>query len=382
MSDTLGQLLRGAREARGETLDDIERVTHIRARQLTAIEADDFGALPSPAQARGYIKNYAQHLGLDLQDVLERYEAAQSKRPSAGQATRPPHSRPDLSGTASSATGPQRPALPPKARSAQMTGTRSAATGRPPAAARPAAAVSPGAAIPPGAATQPPPTVRAAPVRVRRPRLLSADVLVATVITLLLVALLLWGGSRLAAGLAAATATATASFASGLTTAQPTASSPPPVEATATLNLPSPAASYSGVNVSVRAELRSWVSVKVDGAEKFAGLMAPGETREFVGQGVVEVVTGNGKGTRVVYDGVDQGVMGDLGAVVDRLWTLQGMVIPSPTITPTPSVTPTASKTPPVSATPAASATLRASATAPASTKAPANTSAPASATK
>src|SRR5260370_27447909 len=117
MTDTLGQLLRGAREARGETLDDVERVTHIRARQLTAIEADDFGALPSPAQARGYIKNYAQHLGLDLQDVLARYEAAQSKRP-AGQATRPPRSRPDLSGTSRSPTAPHRPAVPPQMPSA------------------------------------------------------------------------------------------------------------------------------------------------------------------------------------------------------------------------------------------------------------------------
>jgi hypothetical protein len=82
-----------------------------------------------------------------------------------------------------------------------------------------------------------------------------------------------------------------------------------------------------------------------------------------VGQGVVEVVTGNGKGTRVVYDGVDQGVLGELGQVVDRLWTLQGMVIPSPTITPTPSVTPTPSKTPPVSDTPGITITPAPSAT-------------------
>ena len=146
MSDTLGQLLRGAREARGETLDDIERVTHIRARQLTAIEADDFGALPSPAQARGYIKNYAQHLGLDLQDVLARYEAAQTKRP-AGQATRPPpHSRPDMTGTSSAAAQPQRPALPPQARSAQMTGTRSAAVTQPGGTAAPGATAAAGRA--------------------------------------------------------------------------------------------------------------------------------------------------------------------------------------------------------------------------------------------
>jgi hypothetical protein len=105
--------------------------------------------------------------------------------------------------------------------------------------------------------------------------------------------------------------------------------------------------------VTVRAELRSWVSVKVDGVEAFAGLMPPGEARAFVGQGVVEVVTGNGKGTRVIYNGVDQGLMGQLGQDVDRLWTLQGMVIPSPTITPTPSITPTPTRGPTLTPTPA-----------------------------
>jgi hypothetical protein len=281
--------------------------------------------LPSLAQARGHIKNYAQHLGLDLQDVLERFEAAQKKRPSrSGQATRPPASR----------RSPEQPAAGAPQR-------------------RPPPTRQPGAAAPaqPQPEAAPSPT-RTAIVRTRRPRLLSADVLVASIITVVLVALLVWGGSRLATSLAAATATPSASFAAGLTTSGPTPSPTPVVEATATLDLPSPAASYSGVNVSVRAELRSWVSVKVDGVEKFAGLMPPGEAREFVGQGMVEVVTGNGKGTRIVYNGVDQGVMGELGMVVDRLWTLQGMVIPTPTITPTPSVTPTPSKTPPVSATP------------------------------
>lgn len=343
MTETLGQLLRGAREARGESLDDVERATRIRGRQLAAIEADDFGALPSPAQARGYIKNYAQHLGLDLQDVLERYESAQQK---SAQQKRPPRTVSPPAGSrpapppARANVPPARPASPPKTRPGAEAATQ------------PELAAAP---------------VRSAPVRPqvsRRPRLLSADVLVATVITLLLVALLVWGGSRVAAGLAAATVTPTASFVAGLTTPAAPASDTPVVEATATLDLPSPAASYSGVNVTVRAELRAWVSVKVDGTEKFAGLMPAGEAREFVGQGVVEVVTGNGKGTRIVYNGVDQGVMGELGAVVDRLWTLQGMVIPSPTITPTPSVTPTPSKTPPVSATALVSATPPASATA------------------
>jgi hypothetical protein len=66
--------------------------------------------------------------------------------------------------------------------------------------------------------------------------------------------------------------------------------------------------------------------------------MRPGEMRDFVGQGVVELTTGNGRGTRVVWNGRDQGTLGEVGQVVTRLWTLEGMVFP--TETPVPSATP------------------------------------------
>jgi hypothetical protein len=129
--------------------------------------------------------------------------------------------------------------------------------------------------------------------------------------------------------------TPTTGFVIGLPTftpAGPATTPTPPPEPTATVVLPTPAASYSGVNVTVRAELRSWVSVKVDGTEVFAGLMPPGEARDFVAQNVIEVLTGNGQGTRIIFNGVDQGSMGELGEVVTRLWTLQGMLFPTATV--------------------------------------------------
>jgi len=42
------------------------------------------------------------------------------------------------------------------------------------------------------------------------------------------------------------------------------------------------------------------------------------------------VLTGNGLATRVIWNGVDQGVLGTLGQVVTRLWTLEGSVNPTP----------------------------------------------------
>ncbi|MEP7359175.1 MAG: helix-turn-helix domain-containing protein [Anaerolineales bacterium] len=308
MTETLGQVLRAAREARGETLDDVERTTHIRARQLSALEADNYAAIPSPAQARGYVKNYAQHLQLDLQDILGQYEAEQ-KKPAHILAVRPSAS--SRAAAAEEADRP-RPARPPSTAAAARPARGGSSPGRPRAA----------------------PANKAGAIKVRRPRLLSKDLLVAAIVTVVLVGLLLWGGKQLASSVATPP-TATEDFVTGLTTAQPLPTASLAPETTATPNLPTPAASYTGVNLSIRAEERSWVGVKVDGAEVYAGLMAPGETREFVGQAVVEVVTGNGLGTRVIWNGVDQGVMGELGQVVVRLWTLQGEVVPTPSNTPT-----------------------------------------------
>ena len=102
MSDTLGQLLREAREARGETLDDVERVTHSRA-PVDRHQTDDFGALPSPAQARVH-QNYAQHLGLTYRMCWNPSRLRSPKRPAAASslgAARPaPRSPPDQTTTA------------------------------------------------------------------------------------------------------------------------------------------------------------------------------------------------------------------------------------------------------------------------------------------
>ena len=155
----------------------------------------------------------------------------------------------------------------------------------------------------------------------------------AVLISLVLVALLVWGGSQLATGVLATGTPTAPPLGSGTA---PAATAPPALGPTATpVGTPTPAITYSGVNLQVRAEQRTWVSVKVDGVDQYAGLMPPGETREFIGQSVVEVVTGNGLGTRIIWNGQDQGVLGDYGEVVIRLWTLDGMLTPTPTVAPT-----------------------------------------------
>jgi transcriptional regulator with XRE-family HTH domain len=79
MPETIGQQLKTAREARNLTFRKINQATHIQARLLEAMEADDFESLPSPVQGRAFLRLYAEFLELSLDDMIAR------QRLSAGQ---------------------------------------------------------------------------------------------------------------------------------------------------------------------------------------------------------------------------------------------------------------------------------------------------------
>jgi hypothetical protein len=101
----------------------------------------------------------------------------------------------------------------------------------------------------------------------------------------------------------------------------------------------------SEVNLRLVARQRAWVQITVDGEEAFSGRMLPGEEQTFTGLESVEVTTGNGAGVRIYYNGQDQGPMGDVGQVVSRVWTLDGVLTPTPTQTQTPTASPPATET-------------------------------------
>src|SRR5512138_210891 len=71
MTQTIGQPLKTEREEQGLTLETVFEATRIRVQYLKALEADDLSTLPSPVQARGYLRNYAEFLGLDFEQLLE-----------------------------------------------------------------------------------------------------------------------------------------------------------------------------------------------------------------------------------------------------------------------------------------------------------------------
>ncbi|MEO8374856.1 MAG: RodZ domain-containing protein [Sphingomonas bacterium] len=62
---TVGERLREAREAQGLSLAEIGARTRIPVRQLEAIEASNFGSMPSITYAIGFAKAYARAVGAD-----------------------------------------------------------------------------------------------------------------------------------------------------------------------------------------------------------------------------------------------------------------------------------------------------------------------------
>ena len=70
---TLGQYLRGAREAMGIDLRDAAQQTRIGVNFLIALEEEDFSKLPGEIFVKGFLKNYGRFLGLDENEVMKRY---------------------------------------------------------------------------------------------------------------------------------------------------------------------------------------------------------------------------------------------------------------------------------------------------------------------
>ncbi|HEX4997735.1 MAG TPA: RodZ domain-containing protein [Terriglobia bacterium] len=69
-----GAGFRKAREAKGISIDGVAAETRIGARFLQAIESEDFAALPGGIFNRGFIRAYAERLGLDPDQAVEDYQ--------------------------------------------------------------------------------------------------------------------------------------------------------------------------------------------------------------------------------------------------------------------------------------------------------------------
>ena len=76
LSSTPGAVLRRAREERGQSIADVVQVIRFSARQIEALERDDYGSLPGATAVRGLVRNYAKFLKLDAAPLLAQLDPA------------------------------------------------------------------------------------------------------------------------------------------------------------------------------------------------------------------------------------------------------------------------------------------------------------------
>jgi len=80
----IGQSLEKARNERGLTLEEVECATKIRKRYLVGLERGDYGALPGAVYARGFLKTYANYLGLDGEELSQELKVRKKPRRERG----------------------------------------------------------------------------------------------------------------------------------------------------------------------------------------------------------------------------------------------------------------------------------------------------------
>jgi cytoskeletal protein RodZ len=282
--ETIGKTLREARESLGLTLEEVERSTRIRTIRLEALENGDFDSLPSRVQVQGFLRNYADYLGLDPEHILNLYLHGDSEGDLAARRK-----------FGSELWQRQKPIV-------------------------------------------------RSPRRFR----IYGDQIITGGVALVVIALLVWGANRIlvtinqpeAMEIVADMGTIPAPTDLPTSTALLVGEANPPleltieVEATATPTLP--LGLVDAIELELLAEQSAFVQVLVDGREEFQGRMLAGERLSFRGEDRVEVVTGNARGLRVFFNNQDQGLMGQVNQVLTRVWTIRGIQTPTPTQTLTP----------------------------------------------
>lgn len=308
----LGEWLRQRREERDISLEQAATDTRIRLRYLEALEADEFEALPDPVVGRGFLRNYAAYLGLDLQEAVRRF--APTVAPPEPEAV--PEEEPSPFNA-----GPFRPVplhdMPGwhRGRGWRITLVVVLAV---------ALAVLAWLAYPrlPGWIASLGSALEPAPTRQATVALLPTATHTAT---------------RTAA-------TTTAPPQPGETTAptrppETLALSPTPALAPSFTPTPSPPV-YTGIFLELIFTDTSWIQVAVDGVRQFQGELEADTYRSWYAEERLELRIGNAGVVEVTINGQKLGTLGAQGDVVERIFEKVGEQVNEATPTSTPTGTP------------------------------------------
>jgi cytoskeletal protein RodZ len=279
----LGELLRKAREEKGLSLAQVEEATRIRSAYLQALEEEAYEHLPAPVYTKGFLKNYALYLGLDAQQLLALYaapEALASEAPTSSLLDEPLQ-----------------------------------------------------------------------PFQVQLRRLWPIGLVV------LAVALAIAGwwalqryGDRItlrwpfahpaATAVVTPTPTVTATLAPPTATRVPPTMTPAPTQTpaftpTLTLTLTPAALTTLELRVDVIGQ-RAWLLVEADDQRVFAGILEPEAANTWTARERIFVRCGNSGALQITLNGQSLGLLGEIGQVVEREWTVAGVPTRTPAPTPTP----------------------------------------------
>lgn len=301
----IGKGIKNRREMLGLSLDDIETHTHIPVNYLQLVESGSLNSFPSPTQARGMLGNYANFLNMDKHAVMLRYaEALQSKL--------------NIDQKLEQIDLPK-----PKSKSKR---------------------------------------------KVRLPLWLrntfSADTIVFGILGFATLVFSIWGIARVLDIQASTEPKPTAPALSALLLPSPTATIQPTVTTSPNeISVPTNSVvqaedetadptlqPFTGENIQlyIIVSERTYLRVIVDGESAFDGRVISGTNLPYTANQYIELLTGNAAAIQIIYNDIDFGPLGITGEVVNVIYTRDGVISPTPTISPTldpeqitPTLTPT-----------------------------------------
>ncbi len=311
--DEIGKDLKRQREALGLSLEDVERLTKIREFFVYALENGQIDDLPSTVQGRGMLNNYASFLNLSADSLQLRYaEGLQRRRQEKFQEDEA------LSKGGIKVMGKE-----------PLTGWR---------------------------------------------RFLTPDLIVGGTIFIALFSLVIWGALQMIRTTnpePLPTLSSISDFLIGDQTGTPqsteevggvNATTPTVTQGalgTAAGVEPTFSAGLTGpIQLVVVAHQRAYMKIIVDGVEKFAGRVVPGNVYSYSGNSKIYLLTGNASALQVYYNQQDLGILGLMGQLAEFEFTRDQYVTPTPRFTATPTLTPRPTLTAAPSSTPTPSPTV------------------------
>lgn len=253
----IGAYLRHIREEHGFSHEEVAARTLIQARLLKAIEEGKLHQLPEPVYVQGFIRRYADALGLDGSEFAEAFPAEKSL-----------HLESSWKDSPAAQLRPLHLYLAYIALIVASVSLLSYIVGR--------------SAKPDVASVQPSPVSSSAPV-------------------------------------VSPTASSPKSAATTPSTQQPAALTT--TQKLMTAASPSPVRSDKPVQVDVKLTAQSWMEVEVDGEVKLAEVLAEGTERTWTADRQIRIRSGNAGGVTIAHNGGKSTLMGVPGAVEEKVYS-------------------------------------------------------------